>query len=303
MAAIDTDDPGTATPKTAAEVDRGGTTAIEEVEASVQRHLFRTESRARISSVVYPTLLVIAILLLWEALARAFDIPRFLLPPPSLVTLSLINHAGLLLANCGITTLEIALGFGLSVVVGVPLALAIFLWPPFSRAIFPLLVSSQAMPKVAIAPLLLVWFGFGLLPKVLVAFLIAFFPVVINTAVGLGSIEPEKIYLARSMGLGGTATFFKIRLPNALPAIFGGLKISVTLAVVGAVVGEFVGGDAGLGYLLMVANGNMDTALLFADLTLLTALGVAFFMLVELAERLAIPRHARGGTSGAVGSS
>jgi NitT/TauT family transport system permease protein len=130
-----------------------------------------------------------------------------------------------------------------------------------------------------------------LLPKVLIAFLVAFFPVVINTAVGLSAIEPEKIHLARSMGFGTAATFFKIRLPNALPAIFGGLKISITLAVVGAVVGEFVGGDAGLGYLLMVANGSMDTQLLFAGIVALTVLGVALYLLVELAERLAVPRH------------
>jgi NitT/TauT family transport system permease protein len=154
------------------------------------------------------------------------------------------------------------------------------------------------MPKVAVAPLFLVWFGFGLLPKVLIAFLIAFFPVVISTAVGLASIEPEKIYLARSMGFGATATFFKFRLPNALPAIFGGLKISITLAVVGAVVGEFVGGDAGLGYLLMVANGSMDTRLLFAGIVALTVLGVVLFLLVELAERLAIPRHIIAGDKG-----
>ena len=242
---------------------------IEEVEANVQRKLARHDKHARVSSIAYPTLLVIALVLLWEAVTRVFSIPAFLLPAPSAVLASLAAHADLLLTNTWITTLEILFGFGLSIIVGVPLALAIFLWPPFARSVFPLLVSSQAMPKVAIAPLLLVWFGFGLLPKVLIAFLIAFFPVVINTAVGLSSIEREKIYLARSMGLSGTATFFKIRLPNALPAVFGGLKISVTLAVVGAVVGEFVGGDAGLGYLLMVANGSMDTALLFADLPVL----------------------------------
>ena len=280
----------------------GNALAIEEVEANVQRDLARSELRARVSSVLYPTALVMAVLLLWEGATRVFAIPRFLLPPPSVVFASLLAHAELLLTNGWITTLEIVLGFALSIAVGIPLALAIFLWPPFSRSIFPLLVSSQAMPKVAIAPLLLVWFGFGLLPKVLVAFLIAFFPVVINTSIGLASIEREKIWLARSMGLGAMATFFKIRLPNALPSIFGGLKISITLAVVGAVVGEFVGGDAGLGYLLMVANGTIDTALLFADLLVLTALGVILFMLLELAERRVIPKHARGTDAGATPS-
>jgi NitT/TauT family transport system permease protein len=271
---------------------------IAELEASVERSRVQREWRARISGVLYPVGVVLGVLAIWEAGTRMFGVPAFLLPPPSAIGVSFMANAPLLLFHGWITTAEILLGFALSIVVGIPLALAIFLWPAFSRAILPLLVSSQAMPKVAVAPLLLVWFGFGLLPKVLIAFLIAFFPIVINTAVGLASIEPEKIYLARSMGFGATATFFKIRLPNALPAIFGGLKISITLAVVGAVVGEFVGGDAGLGYLLMVANGSMDTQLLFAGIVALTVLGVVLFLLVELAERLAIPQHIISGDKG-----
>src|SRR6185437_3533242 len=123
------------------------------------------------------------------------------------------------------TTFEILLGVALSVAVGVPLALAIYLWRPFARAVYPVLVSSQPVPKV------------------LIAFLLAFFPVVINTAMGLAALEREKIYLAQSMGFGPIATFFKIQLPNAMPSIFAGLKISITFAVVGAVVGEFVGGQ------------------------------------------------------------
>jgi NitT/TauT family transport system permease protein len=272
---------------------------IGELEARVERSRAQRESRARISGILYPIGVVLGVLAVWEAVTRMFDVPAFLLPPPSAICLSFMANAHLLLSHGWITTAEILLGFALSIVIGIPLALAIFLWPVFSRTILPILVSSQAMPKVAIAPLLLVWFGFGLLPKVLIAFLIAFFPIVINTVVGLASIEPEKIYLARSMGFGATATFFKIRLPNALPAIFGGLKISITLAVVGAVVGEFVGGDAGLGYLLLVANGSMDTALLFAGIVALTVLGVVLFLLVELAERLAIPRHIIAGDKGA----
>src|SRR5262249_8369345 len=216
---------------------------------------------------------VIALLVAWEAGTRVLGVPMFLLPPPSAIAVSFIANSSLLLFHGWITTAEILLGFALSIVVGIPLALAIFLWPAFSRSILPLLVSSQAMPKVAVAPLFLVWFGFGLLPKVLIAFLIAFFPVVINTAVGLASIEPEKIYLARSMGFGATATFFKFRLPNALPAIFGGLKISITLAVVGAVVGEFVGGDARPGYLLMVAERSVGTRALFSRIVAVPTFG------------------------------
>jgi len=271
---------------------------IAELEVRVEGSRTQRERHARLRNILYPLGVVIALLLSWEAGARVLGIPLFLLPPPSAIAVSFIANAPLLLFHGWITTAEILLGFALSIVVGIPLALAIFLWPTFSRSVLPLLVSSQAMPKVAVAPLFLVWFGFGLLPKVLIAFLIAFFPVVISTAVGLASIEPEKIYLARSMGFGATATFFKFRLPNALPSIFGGLKISITLAVVGAVVGEFVGGDAGLGYLLMVANGSMDTRLLFAGIVALTVLGVVLFLLVELAERLAIPRHIIAGDRG-----
>lgn len=255
------------------------------------------ERRDRIAALAYPIGMMAALVVIWEAAARLFLIPPFLLPAPSAIAQAMGANTAVLLKNSVGTTLEIVLGFALSVAVGVPLALAIFLWKPFARAVYPVLVSSQAVPKVAIAPLFLVWFGFGLLPKVLIAFLIAFFPVVINTAVGLAAIEREKIYLAQSMGFGPAATFFKIQLPNALPSIFAGLKISITLAVVGAVVGEFVGGQGGLGYLLLIANGNMDTALLFAGIVALTVLGVVLFALIGLVERLVLPPHAVEHTS------
>ncbi len=255
----------------------------------------RLEWRRRLATVLAPSVAVLVLLLFWEYGARLFAIPPYLLPGPQVVLASMRENAAALWTQGLVTTWEIVLGFALSVAVGLPLALAIFLWQPFARAVYPLMIASQAMPKVAVAPLFLVWFGFGLLPKVLIGFLICFFPIVINTVMGLHGIEREKIYLAQSMGLGSAATFFKIRLPNALPAIFGGLKIAITLAVVGAVVGEFVGGDAGLGYLLITANGNMDTALLFAGIVCLTVIGVVLFLLVELAERLLLPRHAVGG--------
>jgi NitT/TauT family transport system permease protein len=271
--------------------DRDEALSIEQVEARENDRRAKRQAYDRVSSVVYPAATLAGVILLWEVGVRAFNVPPFLAPPPSLVVGTIIEHSSLILHNTWRTTVEILLGYFASIAIGVPLAFGIFMWPSFARTVLPLLISSQAIPKVAIAPLLLVWFGFGLFPKVLIAFLIAFFPVVISTVVGLSSIEPEKIYLARSMGLGPTSTFFKIRLPNALPSIFAGLKISITLAVVGAVVGEFVGGEAGLGYMLMVANGSMDTPLLFAGLIALTVQGVVFYMLVEWAEYLAIPRR------------
>jgi NitT/TauT family transport system permease protein len=262
------------------------------LEAAARQRRRERIRRDRIGSLAYPIGMIVAALALWEAAARLFSIPPYLLPAPSAILLSMSKNSAVLIKESIGTTFEILLGFALSVVVGVPLALAIYLWRPFARAVYPVLVSSQAVPKVAIAPLFLVWFGFGLMPKVLIAFLIAFFPVVINTAMGLASLEREKIYLAQSMGLGPFATFFKIQLPNALPSIFAGLKISITFAVVGAVVGEFVGGQGGLGYLLLIANGNMDTALLFAGIVALTVLGIVLFALIGLLERLVLPPHA-----------
>lgn len=227
----------------------------------------------------------------WEIAVRAFGLKPYVLPAPSLVFENFLGQWARLLEHAWVTTEIILVGYVLGILVAIPLALLIAFSRTVQATLYPLLVVFQIIPKIAVAPLFIVWFGFGLMPKVLIAFLIAFFPIVINTVVGLAGIEPEKILLARSMGLSGTATFFKIRLPNALPSIFGGLKIAITLAVVGAVVGEFVGGDAGLGYLLMSANGSMDTPLLFAGLVGLTLIGVVLFMLIEIAERFAIPWH------------
>jgi len=265
---------------------------IEQVEADLQKRRLRRARRDRMAGLIYPIAMMVVLLALWQAAAYLFSFPSYLLPTPSAIVASMTANSTLLIKQSLGTSVEILLGFALSVAVGVPLALAIYLWKPFARTVYPLLISSQAVPKVAVAPLFLVWFGFGLMPKVLIAFLIAFFPVVINTAMGLAALEREKIYLAQSMGLGSLATFFKIQLPNALPSIFAGLKISITFAVVGAVVGEFVGGQGGLGYLLLIANGNMDTALLFAGIVALTLLGVVFFALIGLVERLVLPPHA-----------
>ena len=172
-----------------------------------------------------------------------------------------------------------------------PLAVGITSYRRFDKFITPILLFFQTVPKIAIAPLFLVWFGFGPFPKVLVAFLISFFPIVIDTAIGLRSISPEMIDLARSMGATKLQIFMRFRMPTALPYFFGGLKVAATLAVVGAVVGEFVGADRGLGYLLLVSNSNLDTPLLFASIVALTALGLILFYIIEVLEHFLIPWH------------
>lgn len=251
---------------------------------------------------LYPTLGVLAILAVWELIVRLFNVPIYIIPAPSAIIATIVSQYPILLQNSVATLGEILAGFGLSVAVGVPLAIAIAYSRFMERVLYPILVSSQTVPKIAVAPLFIVWFGFGTLPKVIVAFLIAFFPIVIDSVVGLRSTEPEMIYLVRSMGASGWQTFTKIRLPKALPSIFGGFKIAIALAVVGAIVGEFVGADTGLGYLLMVANGNVNTRLLFATITVLTLIGVVLFFIVEVAERLLMPWAGSRGLEGVQGT-
>jgi len=161
----------------------------------------------------------------------------------------------------------------------------------FNRAVYPLLIGSQVVPKVAVAPVFLVWFGFGLMSKVMITFLVAFFPVLIAAVVGLQATEIEKLYVARAAGASELQLFRLVRLPNALPVIFGGMKVSITLAVVGALVGEFVAAENGIGRVLLTASGNMDTELLFAGIFALVVIGVALFVLMEGLERLALPWH------------
>jgi NitT/TauT family transport system permease protein len=240
---------------------------------------------------LYPAATIAMAIAGWELLTRLNIAPAYALPPPVDVFYALIDQWRLLLSNAVSTTFAIVLGFLLSVVVGITLAVMISISRVFEKSLYPLLVGSQAIPKLALAPLFVVWFGFGLLPKVLMTFLIAVFPIVVSTVQGLASVETELEYLARSMGLGQYRTFRMIRLYRALPAIFAGLKVAITLAVVGAVVGEFVGSDRGLGTLLLRAIGMVNTPLLFAALFVLTVLGVVLFACIELLERLAIPWH------------
>lgn len=265
-------------------------------------HARASRARAgRLAGTAYPVGALVALVVAWALGTWFLSVPSYLLPSPGEVWASLLANWGMLVDEAQITTIEVVIGYAASIVVGIALGMAIFLSPILGRSVYPLLVGSQAVPKTAIAPLFVVWFGFGLFPKVLIAFLIGFFPIVISTVVGLVSIDPDKLRLARSIGLGPWSTFFKIRLPQAAPSIFGGLKIAITLCLVGAVVGEFVGASNGLGYLLLVANGNLDSPLLFAGLLFLTAIGGVGFMMVALFERLIIPWHS-GSVDAATGT-
>jgi NitT/TauT family transport system permease protein len=234
---------------------------------------------------------ILVFLAVWEVAVALLKVPAYLLPPPSEIFRIFFDEFPKIAFHGWVTLYEMLLGYGLAVLVALPLAIAITSSERFDRFSMPTLLFFQVVPKVAIAPLFLVWFGVGALPKILVAFLISFFPIVIDAAVGLRSMSAEMRDLARSMGATRMQVFAQFRLPTSLPYLFSGLKVAATLAVAGAVVGEFVGADKGLGYLLLVTNSNLETALMFATLFALTIIGLAFFYAVEFLEALLIPWH------------
>lgn len=239
-----------------------------------------------------PIALIAFIIIGWELTIQLFQIKPYLVPDPLVVIRQLITDWPKLWSETLVTTYATVGGFLLSALIGVPLAMLIAYSRLIESYVYPLLVFSQSVPKIAIAPLLVVWFGFGIVPKIVTAFLLGFFPVVVSTVMGFKSVDRDMIDLVRSMKASRLQTFLKISLPFAMPSIFSGLKVSVTLAVVGAVVGEFVGANSGIGYVLQVANGNFDLPLMFAALILLSLVGVVLFVLVDMVERVMIPWHA-----------
>jgi len=243
------------------------------------------------SQLVRPLILIIVIFLLWDIVIRIFRIPPYLIPAPWDVAKMLVAEWPRLWRESLFTGYATLGGFGLSILFGIPIAMLIAYSRLVESYVYPLLVFSQSVPKIAIAPLFVVWFGFGIFPKVISAFLLGFFPVVVATVMGFKSMETDMIDLARSMRASRLQMFLKFSLPQALPSIFSGLKVSATLAVVGAVVGEFVGSNSGIGYVLQIANGNFDLPLMFAALFVLSMMGVILFALVDLAEKMMIPWH------------
>jgi NitT/TauT family transport system permease protein len=242
---------------------------------------------------ITPSLSLLFCLVAWEAAVRYFDVPIYLVPAPSQIIGQLwVSYPQFLVATFA-SVISIVIGFGLAVIVGIPAATMMIYSKIFRRSVYPILLTAQVLPKVALAPLFIVWFGFGLLPKVLMTFLISFFPIVIDSLIGLNSVRPESLMLLRSMGATRWQAFWKVRLPTALPSIFGGLRVAITFAVVGTIVAEFVGSDSGLGYILVVARGNLDTLTVFAAILWLIALGFLFYFAVELAERLCVKGRAR----------
>jgi NitT/TauT family transport system permease protein/putative hydroxymethylpyrimidine transport system permease protein len=236
-----------------------------------------------------PTALLALLVGAWQALAKLGHVENYLLPAPSEVASALWRDRDLLAPDAWVTTREVLLGFALALAIGVAIALVLHVSPVLRRAVYPLVVASQAIPVVVIAPILVIWFGFGLTPKLIVIALICFFPVVVNTLDGLQSVDRDQVKMMRTLGASRLDLLRRLELPSALPFLFSGAKVAVAVAVIGAVFGELVGSDAGLGHAIQVGTAQLETARVFAAVLILSVMAIALFGLVALIERRAVP--------------
>ncbi|MFC7398016.1 ABC transporter permease [Chelatococcus sp. GCM10030263] len=235
----------------------------------------------------------VAVVLLWQALVTVFSIPAFVLPAPTTILASLATPTYAWLDNTLVTAAEIFGGYVLAAALGVALAL-LFSWSRLlTLLIFPLLVTLNMIPKVALGPLVIVWFSYGIGTNILITFTLCFFPILLTTIRGLNEVEPDILDLVRSLKGSRWQAFRYIQLPGSLPYIFSGMKVAAILAVAGAVVGEFIASERGLGYLMIQVQASLDTPAMFMAVVLLTLLGIALYCAVLVAEHLWVPKDAR----------
>ncbi|MBU0595197.1 ABC transporter permease [Candidatus Bipolaricaulota bacterium] len=244
--------------------------------------------RHRAGSIMAPILLVLLLLAGWELAVVVFDTPAYILPAPTAIVATFFAQFTTLLHHAVITLAEIVLGLALGALAGFALALAVLYSPLLDRALYPLIIASQMIPVFAIAPLLIVWMGFGLWPKATVAALIGFFPIVVNASDGLRAPNEASIELLRSMGASKGQILLKLRVPSSLPTLFAGLKVATTLCVVGATIGEWVGASRGLGYLMLQSNALLRVDLVFAAILMLSLLGLLLFGGLRIIESRAL---------------
>jgi NitT/TauT family transport system permease protein len=238
------------------------------------------------SQLLYPLAGIVVIIAVWALACWFGNIPTVVLPTPDKVLRALVIRRDLLLEESWITLKETLYGFLMALVVGLPLAVAVANSRPLNLMFYPLLIALQSVPKVALAPMILVWLGTGMESKLAIVWLVAFFPIIVDTAAGLRATPKELLELARSLNASSMQIFLKVQLPAALPFVVTGAKVAITLAVIGAVIGEFVGSSEGLGFLLLSATSQLDTPLAFAALFALSALGIFVYALVGLGERM-----------------
>ncbi len=236
-----------------------------------------------------PLALLSLTLVIWEAWVRIDDTPAWFMPSPSAVAEELWSSRALLWEHTWTTLQEVLLGYAIALLVGVTTALLIAYSPIAERTIYPLIVASQAIPIIALAPILLIWFGFGMTPKVIVVVLLCYFPIAVNMADGLRAADRDALNLLRSMGASRWQQMRIVRIPSSLPYLISGARIAAAVSVIGAIVGEWVGASSGLGYLMTRAASQFLTARLFATVAISAALGIALFVIVALVGRLLVP--------------
>ncbi|TDC72405.1 ABC transporter permease [Streptomyces hainanensis] len=251
----------------------------------------RRASRGAIAA-VYPLTFLVLLVVTWFFVTATELVEPYIIPSPGDTWRAFADYPDYLWEHTLVTMGETIAGFAIAGVVGILFAVLMVYSSTLEKTFYPLILFAQVIPKIAIAPLFVVWLGFGASPKILVAVLMAFFPVVISGISGLRSVDPELLELTSTMGASPVRTFWKVRLPAALPELLSGLKVAATLAVTGAVVGEFVGANSGLGYVILQANGNLDTAMLFAALIIMSVVGILLFAVIQVAEVFLIPWHA-----------
>ena len=242
-----------------------------------------------LTRILYPVTGLAPIVVAWALACWLGRLPVVVLPPPDKVLFAFVGNMGLLLEESWVTLKETLYGFGLALILGLPMAVAVATSRTLNLMFYPLLVALQSVPKVALAPIILVWLGPDLQSKLAIAWLVAFFPIIVDTAAGLRATPKELLELAHSLKATRTQILFKVQFPAALPFVITGAKVAITLAVIGAVIGEFVGSSEGLGFLLLTATSQLDTPLAFAALFALSILGVLVYLMVEGVELLIAP--------------
>jgi ABC-type nitrate/sulfonate/bicarbonate transport system permease component len=255
---------------------------------------FFKDTRQRASGLavwLLPIAILTGLVALWESWVRLADIPKWQLPAPSAVAVELGASRALLWDHTLVTLEEIAVGFAVALAAGLVLAAGIAYSRVLERSVYPMIIASQTVPVIAIAPLLLIWVGYGLAPKVIIVALICFYPIAVNTVDGLKAVDPDMLNMVRALGASRWQVFTKLQVPAAMPFMFSGIKIGISVSVIAAVIGEWVGASEGLGYLITYSQPLFLTARVFAAIFVLSIMGISLFVLAVAAERIMMPWH------------
>ena len=252
---------------------------------------FLFTARARIIEWLPAISTIVALVVLWEVLVAVLDVQRWLLPSPSTIATELLESPGFLLGHAGVTLAEILIGFGASIALAVVIASGIIWSRTVERSIYPIIIASQTIPIITLAPLLIIWVGTDIMSKVIVIVLFTFFPIVISLISGLRSVDQEMVDMFRTLGASPWHTFTKLMIPSSLPSFFAGLKVAAVVSVIGGVIGEWFGASAGLGWLMKIAGGQFQTARVFAAIVVLSILAMALFAAVVAAEKWSLRKY------------